>query len=52
VLIADTLPHRPSWLTRPPASPAVPALAEARERLGRVADERHLGFDGLWTLPD
>lgn len=23
---------------------------EARERLGRVADERHVGFDGFWTL--
>lgn len=23
---------------------------EAREQLGRVADERHLGFDGLWSL--
>jgi hypothetical protein len=34
----------------------VPAVADvslpaAREQLGRVADERHLGFDGLWTLP-
>jgi hypothetical protein len=26
-------------------------LEEARERLGRVARERHLGFDGLWSLP-
>jgi predicted DsbA family dithiol-disulfide isomerase len=23
---------------------------EARERLGRVADEQHIGFDGFWTL--
>jgi predicted DsbA family dithiol-disulfide isomerase len=23
---------------------------EARERLGRVADEQHVGFDGFWTL--
>jgi len=22
---------------------------EAREELGRVASERHLGFDGLWS---
>jgi hypothetical protein len=22
---------------------------EARQRLGRVASERHLGFDGLWS---
>ena len=27
------------------------AFAEARERLGRVAHEQHLGADGLWTLP-
>jgi predicted DsbA family dithiol-disulfide isomerase len=25
-------------------------LADAREQLGRVADEAHLGFDGLWHL--
>jgi predicted DsbA family dithiol-disulfide isomerase len=25
-------------------------LDDARERLGRVADEVHLGFDGLWRL--
>jgi predicted DsbA family dithiol-disulfide isomerase len=25
-------------------------LTDARERLGRVADEVHLGFDGLWHL--
>jgi len=25
-------------------------LADARERLGRVADEAHLGFEGLWHL--
>jgi hypothetical protein len=25
--------------------------AEARERLGRVATERHVGSDGFWTLP-
>jgi hypothetical protein len=26
-------------------------FAAARERLGRVATEQHLGADGLWTLP-
>lgn len=26
------------------------SLEDARERLGRVADEAHLGFDGLWHL--
>jgi len=25
-------------------------FAEARERLGRVADERHVGADGFWSL--
>ena len=25
-------------------------FTEARERLGRVADEQHVGFDGFWTL--
>ena len=25
-------------------------LEEAREALGHVADERHVGFDGFWTL--
>lgn len=26
------------------------SFEEARERLGRVASERHVGFDGFWTL--
>ncbi|CAN5169135.1 hypothetical protein BH24ACT23_BH24ACT23_06090 [soil metagenome] len=26
--------------------------AEARERLGAAADERHVGADGFWTLPE
>jgi hypothetical protein len=25
-------------------------LEEAREELGHVADEEHIGFDGLWQL--
>jgi len=25
-------------------------LDDAREQLGRVAREQHLGFDGLWSL--
>ena len=25
-------------------------LDDAREQLGRVAEEQHLGFDGLWSL--
>jgi hypothetical protein len=32
--------------------PACPWMDEARERLGRVAVEQHVGFDGFWTLPD
>ena len=27
-------------------------LKDAREELGRVARERHVGADGFWTLPD
>lgn len=27
-------------------------IADAREQLGRVAVERHVGADGLWTLPE
>ena len=27
------------------------AFEEAREALGRVAEECHVGFDGFWTLP-
>ena len=27
-------------------------LQHAREALGRVAVEQHVGFDGFWTLPD
>ncbi len=26
-------------------------IEDAREQLGRVAEERHVGFDGFWTLP-
>ena len=45
-----------AWTGTPLASKEVAvvcdiSLSEAREQLGRVADERHLGFDGLWTLP-
>jgi predicted DsbA family dithiol-disulfide isomerase len=43
------------WTGTPLASKEVAVvcdidIAEARERLGRVAAERHVGFDGLWTL--
>ena len=45
-----------AWTGTPLASKEVAvvcdvSLPEAREQLGRVAEERHLGFDGLWTLP-
>lgn len=43
------------WAGTPLASQEVAVLCQidlhdAREQLGRVATERHLGFDGLWTL--
>jgi hypothetical protein len=45
-----------SWAGEPLATQEVAVLTglsfeEAREALGRVAVESHLGFDGLWTLP-
>jgi hypothetical protein len=44
-----------SWAGTPLTSKEVAVLcdvtlAEARERLGRVADEEHVGFDGFWAL--
>ncbi len=44
------------WTGTPLASKEVATLLdvgldEARERLGRVAVEEHVGFDGFWTLP-
>ncbi len=43
------------WAGTPLASQEVATvmdtdLRDARERLGRVADERHVGADGFWTL--
>ena len=43
------------WSGTPLASKEVAVLCdvtleEARERLGRVADEEHVGFDGFWSL--
>ena len=26
------------------------SVQDAREALGHVADEQHVGFDGFWTL--
>ncbi|MBA3436817.1 MAG: DsbA family protein [Thermoleophilaceae bacterium] len=28
------------------------SFEDAREALGRVAEERHVGFDGFWSLPE
>lgn len=43
------------WSGTPLASEEVAVICdisrdEAREQLGRVAEERHVGFDGFWTL--
>lgn len=45
------------WMGTPLASQEVATVcdidrAEARERLGRVAGERHVGADGFWSLAD
>jgi len=45
------------WAGTPLASQEVATVMdidvrEARERLGRVAEERHVGADGFWSLPD
>jgi hypothetical protein len=45
-----------AWAGEPLATVEVAAVCEieleqAREQLGRVAEETHLGFDGLWSLP-
>jgi predicted DsbA family dithiol-disulfide isomerase len=44
------------WTGEPLATKEVAVVcdvdsARAREALGRVASEQHLGFDGLWSLP-
>ncbi len=50
--VADVL----GWTGTPLASREVAVVCDisqeaARERLGRVAVEQHVGFDGFWTLP-
>ncbi len=45
-----------AWTGTPLATQEVAVVCdipfdEARERLGRVAVEQHVGFDGFWTLP-
>ena len=62
--LAPSLTRRPEpsdvaevlqWAGEPLATAEVAAVCgidreEARERLGRVATEHHVGFDGLWSL--
>ena len=45
----------PAWAGTPLASKEVAVVCDisvqdAREALGRVADEQHVGFDGFWSL--
>jgi predicted DsbA family dithiol-disulfide isomerase len=51
----DSVEEALDWSGTPLASKEVAVLCditleEARERLGRVADEEHVGFDGFWSL--
>ena len=51
----DSVDEVLAWAATPLATHEVAVLCdishdEARERLGRVADEEHVGFDGFWTL--
>jgi predicted DsbA family dithiol-disulfide isomerase len=52
----DTVEEVLRWTGTPLATKEVAVvcdipLARARERLGRVASEKHVGADGFWTLP-
>jgi predicted DsbA family dithiol-disulfide isomerase len=52
---ADSVEAVLSWAPGPLATREVAAVAgldpdDAREALGRIADERHVGADGFWTL--
>ena len=45
------------WTATPLATKEVAVVCdipveEAREALGHVAEERHVGFDGFWSLPE
>ncbi len=51
----DSVEQVLEWCATPVATQEVAVLCgishdEAREQLGRVADEEHLGYDGFWTL--
>ena len=53
----DDVAHVLDWAGTPLASQEVASVCdisrpEARERLGHVAEERHAGADGFWTLPN
>ena len=52
---AESVQQVLDWAHTPLASKEVAvvcdvSLEDAREQLGRVADEQHVGFDGFWTL--
>jgi hypothetical protein len=52
----DTVEEVLRWTGTPLATKEVAVvcdipLARAREQLGRVASEKHVGADGFWTLP-
>ncbi len=54
--LSDDVEEILRWSEGPLATREVAVLgdleqSEVRERLGRVADERHVGADGFWTLP-
>ena len=45
------------WTATPLATKEVAVVCDipvedAREALGRVAEERHVGFDGFWSPPE
>ena len=51
----DSVEEVLSWCDTPLATQEVAVVCDishddARERLGRVADEQHMGYDGFWTL--
>lgn len=51
----DSVEEVLEWCATPVATQEVAVICgishdEAREQLGRVADEEHLGYDGFWTL--
>ena len=52
----DSVEEVLAWTGTPLATQEVAVVCDipfddARERLGRVAVEQHVGFDGFWTLP-